>query len=138
MRSHTLNITKEVAERTAEIMAWAERHAVPIDVMRERFEAFKNKQFKYEPPPEAVQEIEVGFRVVFSIEEHQPEQWWKHLSVSCRDPIPHKLAVDTIMKLYGFTFMVEDCKVWPEPISPKRAAVNIMQPHGNWYMEKLN
>ena len=138
MKSYELRITKETAERTAEILAWAERNVVPHETMKERFEKFKDRTLKYSPPDEGKQYIEIGFVVVYCIEEHQPGQHWKHLSVSCRDPIPPKLAVDTIMKLYGYTFMVEDCKVWPEPIGQKHVAVNVMQPHGNWYMEKLN
>lgn len=138
MKSHTLELTKEVYQRADKIINWADANRVSHAEMQKRFDDFKDKKLRYDPPKESVQDIERGFIAVYSIEEHRPGEWWKHLSVSCRDPIPPKLAVDAIMRLYGFTFMVEDCKVWPEEISRTHIAVNVMEPYGDWYRGKMN
>jgi len=69
--------------------------------------------------------LPVGFRVVYSIEEH-PLGWCRHLSVSVDTvgKMPSIPAVEMIMREFGFTGTINDqLNVWVE----KERAINVLQ-----------
>jgi hypothetical protein len=72
-------------------------------------------------------EIPVGFRVVYTVEDH-PSGRFKHISISVDDPkvAPSPEAVKYIMKEMGFEFSLEQCKVYIEEPIP---AVNVLEPY---------
>ena len=69
--------------------------------------------------------IPVGFRAVYSIEEH-PIGWCRHLSVSVstKNRVPSVPAVEMIMHEFGFKGTItEQLNVWLEDTEPKAANV---------------
>jgi hypothetical protein len=66
--------------------------------------------------PDYVCSITEGFRIVFSFE-HQPVGWCRHISISVSDPnkLPSILAVEMIIKEFGFSDNISDQEnVWIE------------------------
>lgn len=53
---------------------------------------------------EHICELPVGFKIVYSIEQHHHGKWYRHLSVSVDAPgrLPHPENVDAIMDELGF------------------------------------
>ncbi|MDD5556686.1 MAG: hypothetical protein PHN82_05475 [bacterium] len=104
----------------------ARRHPLPLRMLRDIM-AGRRRAVGYDP--RFVCEIPMGFRVVFSIEEH-PGGWMRHISISVGGGnLPHPAAVRQIAGEFGFTGDLGDCERWVEETEDARA-VNLVQPLG--------
>lgn len=72
--------------------------------------------------------IEVGYRIVFSIEQH-PKGWALHLSMSVNKPgsLPNETAVAGIMQILGFKRPIQTNVVYQEPVDPGLVAINVLE-----------
>lgn len=126
MKLRPLIIDDEAKEKIKKLIAYAEQHPYTMDDLLDIY----NKQ--KEPPgdnKEFTIYLQVGFRVVFSIEE-QNQGLFKHLSVSVdhkeKDTFPSIQAVRVIAKLMGFKREVKDCIVRLEDLGD-RGAINVFE-----------
>lgn len=76
-------------------------------------------------------EIPIGFRIVFTIEEHKRNKVVRHLSISVdggENMLPNQVAVETLIKEFGFKKPLKDCMVYLEQLEPtEHQAVNIIE-----------
>ncbi len=74
--------------------------------------------------------LPVGYRVVYTIEEHPQEdgetKWFKHLSISCDNKLPSVHTGQAIMRAFGYGPM-EDCVVYKEDGSGIIESINIVE-----------
>jgi len=72
----------------------------------------------------------VGYRVVYTIEEHPQEggktKWFKHLSISCDNKMPSTHAGQAIMRAFGYG-PIEDCIVYKEDGGGIIESINIIE-----------
>jgi hypothetical protein len=70
------------------------------------------------------------FFVTFSIETGHPSGTCRHMSMSImRDKrVPHPAAIWMVAAELGFSGGLEACKVWPEDLSDRGVAINLIQP----------
>lgn len=121
-----LIIDSDAQKRIAKVLAYAESHKFTKNQMVLLSQGYG---VVAGDNPEFCCHLEVGFRVVFCIEE-QRIGWSKHLSVSVDDPekVPSIEAVKLIMKEFGIESPLEKgvCHCWMEEGTFK--AVNILAP----------
>lgn len=71
-------------------------------------------------------ELPIGYRIVFTIEEHPQEggttKWFKHLSISCDNKMPHPAAAEMIAKEFDMEMSI----VYPER-NPVIESINILE-----------
>jgi hypothetical protein len=127
-----LIINDEIRAKIAKIVAYAEAHPIPWEVLCEAALGEKVKHLKltdrkpgFERPPSQHLLIPVGFRAAFSVEE-QPVGWLHHLSVSVDKlgKLPSVEAVREISLAYG---MKNWDRVWTEEFDPGHNAINILE-----------
>lgn len=121
MRALILN--DGIRRQIKRVIEHARAHPVPLARMREIAEG-KVKAVGYDR--RFACEIPVGYRTVYSIEEH-PGGWMRHISISVPGgKLPHPAAVAEIMREFGFSGGMEDCERWIEQTEDARA-VNLVQ-----------
>lgn len=126
-----LVITKAEEERAAEIVMHAERHPFTIEMLRA---VMKGERSKAGDRPELEMFFPMGFKVAFSIElQPEPAGRCRHLSMSVQEEgrVPHWVAVDMVLPLFGFRGSVRDRKewlaIWEEECWPGHMAINVLQ-----------
>lgn len=120
----------EIVEAIQKVVDYAEAHRVSaMDLSRIAAGTL-------EPPgdnPEHRVWVPVGFRCVFTIEQQPKLGWCRHISVSVKAEgrAPNEVAMETLMKLFGFTGAVRDAakngRVWVEQHA---TAINVVEPMG--------
>ena len=121
-----LVVNKEALAEIARVCEYAEAHRINNFEMRGRIEL---PEMSIGDNPGHVCYIQMGFKVVLSIEEQpQPLGWCRHLSVSVADieRMPHIEAVKLLMREFGLNKPLEECHVYIEDSSPK--SVNVICP----------
>lgn len=125
-RMRVLYINEDVKTEIARLIKHAKANKLNIDKIRRISEGLL--------PPigddhEFSCKIEHGYRIVFSIEQHNDKKWYRHMSVSVneRTKLPSIPAVELLMTEFEFVGKVTDCdNVWVEQnIAPM--AVNVIQ-----------
>ena len=120
-----LIIGEQEKKRTAQLVEYAAKpeHRLTVPMIQEMIARSR--------PPIGddgfhVLRLERGFRCVFSIDQGKDgTRWYRHLSVSLRDEnrrdgegdrLPHPVAVEEIMRLFGYLHELksEHCYVYPE------------------------
>lgn len=97
----TLIIDAAVRDQVARLVTYASEHPISRRQLADMAERVKNRAVGDRPEYEV--NIPVGFRCVFSIEDH-PGGWMRHLSVSVNTgKAPHPMAVVGLMSLFGFS-----------------------------------
>ena len=78
--------------------------------------------------PNHVGKIDMGFRFVYSVEEH-PCGWCHHLSVSVDDPLkaPNRQSVELIRQEFGMNAPWNECYAYLE----ENRIVNVIELYGN-------
>lgn len=73
--------------------------------------------------------LPVGYRVVFSIEEHRPH-WCRHISISVDESgcLPGEFAVIEIAKAFGFSGSLSDWRAHKAVWLEQGIAVNVIEP----------
>ena len=112
-----LIITEETIERTNEVVEWAHNHPYTMD------DLFDIRNGSLLPPGDNekfVTNIDLGYRVVYSLENQNRQ--YKHISISVDDEhkFPSIDAVKEITKLFGFINPLETCKICPEYVGTRR------------------
>jgi len=105
-----LVIDNDTIERIKEVVAWAEKHPQSMDDM---LDVSLKDRLPIGDDENHIVMIPMNFRAVFSIDEY-PQGNVRHLSVSCTKNYPAPLAVEEIMKHFGFVNTLKDCKVYLE------------------------
>ena len=117
------------AKKLQACAVYAADHTVSLDEMKRRHEAFLAGRFTSDPNPATTVELPMGFKVVFTIEEH-PMGWMRHMSMSSpkagRAPIEPALA--WVMGQLGYTLPVSECITYPEDIGSNHVAINVLEP----------
>jgi hypothetical protein len=122
MRALILN--DELRREIRRVVEHARANPVPLSTMKE-IAAGRAPAVGYDQ--RFACEIPVGYRAVFSIEEH-PGGWMRHLSISVAEgKLPHPAAIAEIMKEFGFAGGIGDCERWVENTEDARA-VNLVEP----------
>lgn len=107
-----LYIGPKEREAIDKLVDFAEKHRINKDLMQKSMK----REWAAGDDPNYICYIEAGYRIVYSIEE-QPIGWCRHLSVSVDDPqkSPHPMAVEMLMKEFGFRGGIQECiNVWIE------------------------
>lgn len=123
MKNRILAIGPEEIARIKAAVAYADAHRVTFETL------LHIRVGLARPPgddPRFVTMIPFGYRCVFTIEK-QPMGWCRHLSVSVpngRGLCPNPLAVDEIMKHFGFRPTPSEHKMWLEK---EQSAVNLLE-----------
>jgi hypothetical protein len=121
MRALVLN--DEIRGEIGRIVKHAKENPVPLAVIKE---IMAGNASPVGDNPQHVCTIPVGYRAVFSIEEH-PGGWMRHISISVPGgKLPHPAAIESIAKEFGFADSIEDCERWVEDLGDVRA-VNLVQ-----------
>ena len=73
--------------------------------------------------------IPFGYKAVFTVEQ-QPTGMCRHLSFSSgvEGKVPNTIAVEMLMKEFGFKGTLDQCQVWPEEFGQRRIAINVLEP----------
>lgn len=124
MNMRPLIIDDNLSNRVSELIAYAEKHPYSMDDLLDIY----NSQL--EPPgddPNRVINTDFGYRIVYSVE-LQPAGKVRHLSMSVNEDkvLPNKVAVDEIMKLFGFDESNRRMIAVKE-ISPNRNCVEVLE-----------
>ena len=126
-----LVIDQEVQEKIKKVIKHATNNPTSLETMM--------KLAKGEPAPGGLNadftiDIPMGFSVTYTHEEH-PGSMCKHLSMSvhAKDRVPNPIAVEMILKEFGFTNSLSEClkwgTVWEEKFGENnQTAINIVEP----------
>jgi len=123
-----LLIDQEVQAQIKKVIEYADSHRVTMDDI---LDVMNGTGTKAGDNKENVLEIQMGYRVVFSIEE-QPIGPVRHLSISVDGDVkdmPSVQSVKLIMSEFGFENALENCHVFLEDCKGLggRKAVNIVE-----------
>lgn len=120
-----LLISEQVKQEVRKVVEYAEAHPQSLKELK-LIAAKQKKPIGFNR--NHVLEIPMGFLTVFSIEVH-PIGTVRHLSVSVDAPdrLPHTVAVQAIMQLFGFKGTIEDCIVYKEEFEHRGAGINIIE-----------
>lgn len=90
------------------LVAYAESHRIDEDLL---IKCLSGEWAAGDDPNYACY-VEQGYRIVYSIEQ-QPSGWYRHLSVSVDDSekYPNPVAVEMLMKEFGYKGGIKDCHV---------------------------
>lgn len=111
---HPLILDEVTREKIAAVVAYAEKNRFSLPLMM-------GIQEGSEPPagfdPGFCCEIQIGYRVVYSIEEH-PCGWCHHISASFTDgseKVPGPIAMRAIMLEFGIKNPLNECILGEDP-----------------------
>lgn len=130
MKIRPLIIGTEEHDDIRRVVEHAERNRIGWDelsLLAQRLKEGDTTAVSDDPQTRCV--LPVGYRVVFSIEEHRP-RWCRHLSISVdeRGCLPGEFAVIEIARAFGFRGSLSDWRehgaVWLE----QEIAVNVLEP----------
>jgi hypothetical protein len=121
-------------ERIAEMIAYANAHALTFDKMREAIVSdrpllkLEDRKPGFERPPSQHVVLPGGYRCAFSVEQ-QPAGFCSHLSISVegrsrKGMMPSLEAVQTIAQEFGVPFPPD--KGWTEEFDPGEYAINLL------------
>jgi hypothetical protein len=128
-----LEMTKEVMARIEEVRDWAAAHPVPYEEVYRLYEAYKATGVSRIPPPESRLTIPQGFRVAYGHELSSKGTVLHRVCVVSPGEVPPQAAIGVIMKAFGFVNPPVNCKIWMNPVSEGRYAVNVLEPlDGDW------
>jgi hypothetical protein len=110
------------------VVAYAHEHRYTLPEMMLR------KLGHRSPPgdnPEHVVVVPLGFRCVYTVDQNEKRDWFRHLSVSLPDAPPESApavaAVQLLIGAFGFVGPLEKCGIWLEDTPTGHKAVNVVE-----------
>jgi hypothetical protein len=123
----------ETEQRLLALADYAEENRIPLDEMKSRAEDYERGIIR-ELGSEHNLELPMGFKVVFTIEEHplrdgSGTMWLRHMSMSSPrvGRVPVRPAVEWVMRVLGYISEFEECMIYPEDFGPDRVAINVLE-----------
>lgn len=106
LKMRPLILTPAIKKEIHELIEWAEKTKIPLDMNREIAEG-KRPPIGDDRNYQII--IPMEYRCIFSIEEH-PGGWMKHLSISIpyKSKYPHPEAVNAIAKEFGIKNFMDE------------------------------
>jgi len=120
-----LIIDDMIKDKCAALVRYAEKHIVTTDQL---LDTVNRERSPVGDDPGHVITLPVGYRCVFSIEDHG-KHIVRHLSISIDVPgkLPSVPACEEIIKLFAFECELHDCKLGFEDIAPGHQAISIAE-----------
>ena len=124
----------ETAQKLRSVAQYADHHRIDLVEMKARHEAHKAGRAIEPFGPQFCAILPMGFRVVFTIEEHplrdgSGSMWLRHMSMSSpkRGRAPIEPALEWVMGQLGYTTPLRNSMVYREDTGPDSVAINVIE-----------